>query len=385
MKWENLYDESTRIICSWMRLLREEDAQNDVPGERDLSRGIRPGRLRERLEEERKVRERYDYLEAYRKLKRKVRKRYLWRVAMVACTVVCFLVAGVILFAPEKRRSLPPVALQKSLPVKPGEKKAVLILDGGMKIFLGKNAEQLNEKDGTVIAVDSTGVVYARDTSSLKDTVIYNTLSVPRGGEYFIVLADGTQVWMNADSRLRYPVRFRESRREVELTGEAYFDVTTDRDRPFVVKTDLGNVRVYGTEFNVKCYSSDREVVATLVEGSVAFINDATGETRLSPSQQLVYKGGESKVRVEKVKVQNYVSWRKKILSFENESLEEIMKVLSRWYNVNVVFEDVQLRGLLFTGNLDKYSSIEKFIRLFEAGADVKFEITGDTVRIKRK
>lgn len=368
-----------------MRLLREEDAQNDVPGERDLSHEIRPGRLRERLEEERKVRERYDYLEAYRKLKRKVRKRYLWRVAMVACTVVCFLVAGVILFAPEKRRSLPPVALQKSLPVKPGERKAVLILDGGMKIFLGKNAEQLNEKDGTVIAVDSTGVVYARDTSSLKDTVIYNTLSVPRGGEYFIVLADGTQVWMNADSRLRYPVRFREFRREVELTGEAYFDVTTDRDRPFVVKTDLGNVRVYGTEFNVKCYSSDREVVATLVEGSVAFINDATGETRLSPSQQLVYKGGESKVRVEKVKVQNYVSWRKKILSFENESLEEIMKVLSRWYNVNVVFEDVQLRELLFTGNLDKYSSIEKFIRLFEAGADVKFEITGDTVRIKRK
>ena len=374
MKWENLHDDSRRIIRYWVCSLQEDKAKEDI---------ISKTRVRERLEEERQVRERYDYLTAYQKLKKRAKRRNLIRRTMVACAAACLFVTGIILFYPNKVKQSLRVVQQKSFSIKPGERKAVLTLDGGIDIPLGGKLYQLHEKNGAGIAIDSMGIVYeTSDTVSSNDTVIYNTLSVPRGGEYFLVLADGTQVWMNADSRLRYPVNFIGPKREVELTGEAYFDVTANRERPFVVKTGLGDVRVYGTQFNVKCYSGDGEIATTLVEGNVAFVNDWVGETSLIPDQQLVYREGEQKVKVEKVKVRNYVSWRKNILSFENESLENIMKVLSRWYDVEVVFEDTDLKKLSFTGNLDKYSHIEKFFRVFEAGIDVRFELDGNIIKI---
>ena len=200
---------------------------------------------------------------------------------------------------------------------------------------------------------------------------------------YLLTLSDSTRVWLNADSRLEYPLAFSGNMREVKLKGEAYFEVVKNAEAPFVVKTDLGDIKVLGTQFNVKCYPEEPVIATTLVSGKVSFTNPALSPATLRPGQQLTYKKGADRAVLRPVNVRNYVGWRENLLGFQSEPLENIMQVLSRWYDIQIIFENDRLKQLEFSGNLDKYTDIKTFFRLFEMGADVRFEIDDRTVYVR--
>ena len=201
-------------------------------------------------------------------------------------------------------------------------------------------------------------------------------------------LPDHSVVWLNSGSKLRYPTVFQKDNRNVELTGEAYFQVEAEPERPFYVNTPNGlSVYVYGTQFNVRRYVDEEGIRATLVDGSVGFAKNGQKEDeyiKIEPGYQVRYEEGQEVV-VQKVKVYNEIAWKNHQFSFERKPLDEIMKDFMRWYDVNITFEDESLHELYFSATLNRYGNIETLLRFFEAGYDIKFEINGKNIKVKRK
>lgn len=267
--------------------------------------------------------------------------------------------------------------------ITPGKHRAVITMADGREVKLGDRNQALKEKNGILLHLDSTSLKYQKDENVSKE-LIYNTISIPVGGEYHLILADGTEVWINADSKLKFPVDFIGDKREVFLEGEAYFEVAKDRQHPFIVNTSRGAVQVLGTGFNVRDYREEAKVVTTLVNGSVAYCPEKYPEKTvvLKPGFQLEdVEGGDLQAR--KVDVVMYAGWKDGKYVFENTSLEEIMQVLAKWYDVAVFYKNEQVRNLHFTGDLERYESINDFLEFMEIGGNVHFSIQGKTIMIE--
>ena len=208
---------------------------------------------------------------------------------------------------------------------------------------------------------------------------------VPRGGEYFLTLGDGTEVWLDADSELEYPVCFAGDRREVRLKGEAYFKVVKEEGNPFIVQVGTYTVQVYGTEFNVNAYDP-RQIETVLVRGSVGFkANPSMPERMLKPNELVItnVESGESEIRT--IDILPYVAWKNKDIVFVNECLESIMENVSRWYDVQVFFQNEELKDLRFDCNMQRYASIEDLFFFMEKTSNARFTINGRTVVISKK
>lgn len=382
MRWDEIYDKSKAIVRQVIGQVLDEESQGNFEGMENIVKHLQDS---DYLVGELKKRERYDYQEAFRNLKQGERRRNRLRMLTITSSAACILVAASLLVCQwdkqDKRQAR--LAENKMMPVR--GMKAVLLKASGDELQLDERSLRVEGDNGVVMAVDSSGLQYEIITDLSVRELEYNTLSVPRGGVYQLTLADGTKVWLNSASRLIYPVVFSGNTREVTLVGEAYFDVQRDEMKPFIVKTSLGRVKVLGTRFNVKVYPEEASVITTLVDGSVSFGNEEVMETKLLPGYQLVYGKGDSIVSVRAVNVNNYVGWRDNQLCFHEETLEDIMRVLARWYDVEVIFEDEGLRQIEFSGNLDKYENISKFFKLFELGADVQFVIDNKMIRIRKK
>ena len=198
-----------------------------------------------------------------------------------------------------------------------------------------------------------------------------------------VLLPDSSTVYLNSQAKLKYPTHFAKERR-VYLDGEAYFVVRKQNGKRFIVHTvSEAEVEVLGTEFNVKCYPDETIIATTLVNGKVSFINSEVPERILAPGQQLLFERGNQEAEIRQVNVCNYIGWKDNQLIFHKETLEEIMRILARWYDIEVVFENNDLKQLEFSGNLNKYTDIETFFRLFGIGANVRFQLSGRTVYIK--
>ena len=389
MKWDDLYDYSKAAVEEAMsRLTGEREGKADAPKagnevvERVAGRLQDGGYVAAKLDE----RKRYDGERAYWRMRRRERRRKQWRVAAWTGVAACMaLVCGTLLWMRGEVEPMQAVATGEAELLQPGQMRAVLVMSSGEQLVLDHEAREASEGEGVVIAIDSTGVSYQALDAGAEKEVVRNTLLVPRGGMYFLKLADGTQVWLNSDSRLDYPAVFPEGKREVRLSGEAYFAVARDTASPFVVRTERGNVRVLGTEFNVKCYVEEEMIATTLVAGKVD-VSDGEGDhVVLEPGKQAVEREGVPGIAVREVNVEHYIGWRENRLAFQNETLERIMWTLARWYDIDVVFEDNGLRALEFSGNLDKYTDIDSFFRLFEMGSDARFERRGRTVYVRLK
>lgn len=393
IKWTDIHEWAEAVVRRLLGGLADEVSER---GAGTLAREMRAGsteeveegiveRLRDsgRLYERMALCERYDYKKAYGKLKAmERRRRNLRRLGVWSGVAACFAAVG--LFALSEWEQEEPRVAQRFEPVR--EVKAILVRADGERYRLDAKEQRLKDGDGVSLSTDSTGLRYeAKEGKTAVDSAAGNSLLVPRGGVYNLTLADGTRVWLNSDSRLDYPESFSGKSREVVLRGEAYFDVRSDSLRPFIVRTDLGAVTVLGTELNVKCYPEEASVAATLVEGSVSFSNERTGTTRLKPGCQLVFDKGAREVSVRGVNVRYFVGWKDNVLMFQNERLADIMRVLSRWYDVTVVFESEKLKDLVFSGNLDKYDSIEAFFKLFELSSSVRFSMQGNYVYVGEK
>lgn len=262
--------------------------------------------------------------------------------------------------------------------IEPGRPQARIILADGRTVNLTATDTTaiVKEEAGADIRVESGTVTYEQTTTTTEEQ--HNTIEIPRGGEYHLQLADGTQVWLNSDTRLRYPVAFTGKTRTVELQGEAYFEVTKDRKHPFIVRTAEATIEVYGTAFNVNAYAGQVQHT-TLAEGSIGVKHEGR-EYRLQPGQQARFEGKSEEVEIRNVNAALYCSWHKGILMFENERLEDILHRLGVWYNVEVAFEDEGLKELHFTGDLERYADFADVLRMIAMTTDVNFKINGRQV-----
>lgn len=215
-------------------------------------------------------------------------------------------------------------------------------------------------------------------TTSVQVKPVYNKVEIPRGGEYALVLSDGTKVHLNSMSSLRFPVAFTADKREVELQGEAYFEVSKT-GQPFIVNVNGMQVEVLGTTFNISAYPNE-EYQTTLVTGSVRVSAEKGESLVLKPSQQATIVSGGNSIQVRTVDTSFYTSWVKGKINFKDQRLEDIMKILSRWYDMNVVYENEGLKNIRFGCNLNRYEEITPFVKLLEQTEEVHVKIEGNTI-----
>jgi len=268
-----------------------------------------------------------------------------------------------------------------TVPIEIGSSKALLTLGDGSVIALNEG----EAFESTNMSSNGEEIVYIDTRANKKPE--YNLITIPKGGQFLITLSDGTQVWLNSESQLKYPTHFIEGEnRIVELVyGEAYFDVTPSSEyhgSGFKVFNNQQEVDVLGTEFNIKAYKDEVNIYTTLVEGNVA-IRYSGKNIKLKPSQQSIIDSNNNAV-VKTVDVFNEVSWKDGVFSFENKTLKEIMKVLSRWYDVTIVFENESIAEELFFGILDKNQNIEEILNSIKNFEIIKdYEIRNKTIKLK--
>lgn len=299
---------------------------------------------------------------------RRFRRLFLRRASVWAG--VAAVVALLVLTVPRMMQSPGDSAEQPTaMTILPGEAKAILTLADGQQVGItGDDSRTVNR------LMDSL-LVASADTTSVR----YNVLSIPRGGEFRYQLADGTHVWLNAESELRFPESFSGSERRVYVKGEAFFDVANDKARPFVASTTRGDIRVLGTRFNLTDYDG-RPLTATLVEGSIRFRTPDGRDFGVKPSQQLTFDEASGTVDVQTVDVSVYTAWTDHRFVFRNQSLEDIMTTLSRWYDFHPVFADDSLRGIRFSGRLYRSEDIRTLLDSYERASGIRFIIRGDNI-----
>lgn len=267
--------------------------------------------------------------------------------------------------------------------IEPGTDRATLTLDDGSVVTLEKGITYQTQN------ANSNGQQIIYDAGNKKTSEItYNYLTIPRGGQFFIKLSDGTQVWLNSETQLKYPVAFSaEETRVVELVyGEAYFDVspsTEHKGAKFKVFNQSQEVEVLGTEFNIKAYKDETNIYTTLVEGKVA-IRSRGQYDKLIPGQQSNLNLENKSVTITQVNVNEETSWRNGIFSFRGKPLKDIMKVISRWYNVDIVFENKNLENITFKGVLGKNQDIQDILETIKKLSTIKnYEIKDKQIILK--
>ena len=206
---------------------------------------------------------------------------------------------------------------------------------------------------------------------------------VPKGGEFELVLADGTRVWMNSETELKFPRVFTGDKRQVELvSGEAYFDVRKDKTKPFIVRNKDLDLTVLGTQFNIQNYSDEHEIITTLVEGAVQLSSD---KTILHPGEQATYNKATRETQVETVDTELFTAWREGRLIFKSTRLETVLKQLSRWYDVKFVYEEERLKDLIFSGKMKKYDNGNVILGILKATGKIDFIQQDSTIHVKRQ
>ena len=324
------------------------------------------------------VKDRIDCGKAWRKI-RPVRKISRIRQVMKYVAIMLLpLCVGLLLFIREQKKEQ---VVYVEPTVRPGGKLAVLTLSTGEQIELARSVSAMSEQGAEISNSMGNELVYKQvgDMAPVKE--VYNTISVPRGGEYKIVLADGTTVWLNSDSDIRFPVTFSGDKRQVELQGEAYFEVAKNVEKPFIVKINDYNIRVTGTQFNVRNYSGEN-VATTLVEGSVQ-LERGKEVQKMYPGQQALLVNGQ--LVVKKVDVVDVIGWREGTFSFKEVRLEDIINELARWYDFDVYYQDTDVKNYHFTAWFRRNASIEEVIEVLEKTKKIKMKLDGKTLIVQKK
>ena len=308
------------------------------------------------------------------------RRRKLLVVRCVAAVAILFLVSTCVWFV---NRGGEESQFMFPSEIKPGSLRASLILHDGQEILLDKRLS-LMESDSSVVLSNEKGELSYRNVRERAGESSVNTLRVPCGGEYQLMLEDGTRVRVNSESELVFPTCFNSDRREVFLKGEAYFQVAPDSDKPFYVRVNDYIVKVTGTSFNVTSYTDDPCTMTTLVEGKVSvYGNDSTWNCDLTPGHMLKFDKGTARVTSEECDPRIYTSWIDGEFKFRDMRLEDIMKKLNRWYDFEVAYEEEELKDLRFSGAAEKYNPVEFLLKMIEEVTKVRFDIEGKRIMVK--
>ena len=303
-------------------------------------------------------------------------------VAVAACVSALLLAGGGYYWWTGGVRDVP---LAESGVIHHGSSKARLFLSTGDVVELGKERKSLREQQAVAIDVEQEGTVAYRDSVAAEETgdVVYNKLVVNRGGEYRIVLADGSEVWVNSESELVYPVRFTGEKRVVRLKGEAYFKVQADADHPFVVEANGVEVAAVGTEFNVNS-RKEKVVESVLVKGRVE-VENGTRQVMLTPNQLVVCDVETSGIVVKEVDVRKYIDWKNGDFVFSDDRLEDVMNKLALWYDCDVVYADAELKEIRLSGDMKRYGEVEEFLHFLEISTGAHFNVKNKTIVVSIK
>jgi len=301
--------------------------------------------------------------------------------AAAAILVVSLLFAGYFMLNDSKEAKTAKIETKND--VSPGGNKAILTLADGRKISLSEGASaELVNRAGIKIYKKSDGqLIYDLSSSGEEDINIsgYNTIQTPAGGQYQVNLSDGTRVWLNSQSSIHFPIVFNGGERKVSITGEAYFEVAHNPDKPFIVESREQEIRVLGTHFNVMSYSNEASVKTTLVEGSVA-VKNARGSIILKPGQQSETTSTTIKLN-KNTDIDNAVAWKNGRIQFADADIQSIMRVLSRWYDIDVEYSGPPSASH-FGGSVSRSKNLSEVLKVLEATGYVHFKIEGRRVTV---
>ena len=363
-------------------LLRER-----LESDAEAMRLFREIRETEKILKSVQVQEKIDFQKSWQRLDsslvgRPRKGRWLfWRVGSVVAASVALLLMFVFPFT---RQVEQPGTLVSQVGITPGGVKAILQSEDGKMIDLtSSTSSHIVTSDGLVLVNDSLKGLRFDQSKSENQPMKYHTLAVPVGGEYHFTLADGTRVWVNSASEVRFPNCFSGKKREIYVKGEVYLEVARDEKHPFVVHAGENEVRVLGTRFNLTAYPDEQKVITTLVEGSVEFRNNQSS-IRLKPGEQSVLDRETNNLEKQKVDVSIYTSWVSGTYEYERMPLSDITRQLSRWYDVQFVYETTEFSNHPFTGVVKRDQSLEEVLSIIEKTTNIKFKISGRTIIIKR-
>ena len=327
----------------------------------------------------------YDPGEGWQQVVRKRNMRRNRRWWLVAAASVAILFGGLAVYRYSKIPVSLPLASEETS-IYPGKRMARLITPSGETVLL----DTLRQTDTQQMKLHNDQgrvVIQAACGDANGDQPVYHCLEVPRGGEFSFLLPDSTTVFLNAESRLRFPDRFVPgSERIVYLSGEAYFDVKRDPRSPFLVCLEHSAVKVTGTSFNVKAYPDDTNEATTLISGTVSMGIGTTEQwIVLKPGEQGYYDATRKTLLQQTVDVNYYTAWKDGVFAFYRQPLEEVMKTLGCWYLFDTHYQNEALKSILYTGKINRHASIREVLHTFELMDELTFDIKGKEVIVRRK
>ena len=314
---------------------------------------------------------------------RVIKTRSWPRIAAAASLLLLFAASAYyLLHQPTQQSKQEQVAASPVHDFKPGGNKALLTLSNGQQIVLTdvKNGKLADQGSVTVNKTANGQLVYGAGTGNASANMIYNTLATPRGGQYHITLSDGTQVWMNAASSITYPVTFANNERKVVVNGEVYFEVAPDVNKPFKVSTGNQEVMVLGTRFNVNGYADDAGISTTLLSGSIKVRNLTSGQSSLLvPGQQASIFKNQAPIHIKTVNAEDAISWKNGYFLFDNQDISSVMKIMSRWYDVDIEYSNYN-RQDRFGGTFSRSANLSEILHNLEQVGPVHFKMQANKV-----
>ncbi len=371
-------DEEQRTLREWLSVSTRNEKIYD---------GFKDGkRLEQKIVESRQINWEKDYQQFITKRQRTRKNRRMKTIIRYAAILTLPIVAASIFLLQKNDRQ---AIVSISEVIKPGEHKAVLITGGGDRITLSDSTlSPIQEQNGMIVNVMNNKVFYTLPEDSLctQESPIFNTLQIPRGGEYFLTLADGTEVWLNAETEIRYPVQFTGNKRVVYLDGEAYFTVAPDKKKPFTVVSTHASVSVLGTQFNFRAYPDEQDVQTTLVSGSVIMQSEKyKQQVKLVPGEQGVLEKRSANLTKLEVNTYLYTAWKDGRFAFRDARLEDLFNILARWYDLSVFYQSTEAKDIRFTGDLNKTDDFKSILKIIEQNERVTFTVNQRTVFIQAK
>lgn len=288
--------------------------------------------------------------------------KWLWPKIALAASVILCLTAGIYNYLSESKAQQQPLnAKARKTDIAPGGNKAVLVLNNGVKIDLNNQTNGTVAKQGNVKIVKTANgrLAYAPDDTDAS-AVVYNTLSTPRGGKYDLTLADGTRVWLNSASSITYPTAFKGNERTVNITGEVYFEIAHNPKQPFRVNFKGHSIEDIGTEFNINAYDDEPVVKTTLVTGSIKLSRNSKSVT-LRPGQQSITSLSNTDIAVQEADINEAIAWKNGLFKFKKAKIEDVMRQLSRWYNVDVAYP-YGIPKTVFSGEMIKDANASQIL-----------------------
>ncbi|MCP2025330.1 hypothetical protein L1276_000470 [Flavobacterium sp. HSC-32F16] len=327
----------------------------------------------------------YEYLESKLPLHQETKVISIWPRVVAAASIALFLGTGIFYFTKSKEKEKQIQVVEKQNEIAPGGTRGILTLSNGKQIVLANISEKdtiahEGDKEEVTIKMNANGeitYIINPNAAGSKEDNSFNTLSTPTGGQYNIVLADGTKVYLNAVSSLKYPTQFNGDKRIVELEGEAYFEVAKNKNKPFIVKSDNQSIEVLGTHFNVHAYANESVVKTTLLEGSVA-VTSKNQKTILKPGQQSDVSESFSKIKVREVDPETAIAWKNGRFKFDNADLKSVMKQLERWYGIKAEYRG-DVSDVRFNGGTFRNKNLSEVLKVLELN-NIKFKVEGKTV-----